>query len=165
MTGAAAGVLIVGWGNPLRGDDGLGWHAAAMLAEDARLAGAGARVLRRHQLTPELAEDVARASLVVLVDADAGGGAPGTVTVAPVEPDRAGPPLSHHLTPSALAALSDQVYGSVPPVLLVRVAAASFQAGEQLSAEVEAALPAVVAAVLELAATRPAAPSAADAGA
>jgi hydrogenase maturation protease len=65
-----AGVLVVGYGNSLRGDDGVGWHAAGRLAADPRLA--GARVLARHQLTPELAVDVAQASLVVLVDAVAG---------------------------------------------------------------------------------------------
>ena len=48
MTGA--GVLVVGYGNPLRGDDGFGCHAAALLAADPRLE--EARVLARHQLTP-----------------------------------------------------------------------------------------------------------------
>ena len=74
----AAGVLIVGYGNPLRSDDGIGWHAARLLATDPRLD--GARVLARHQLAPELAADVSRASLVVLVDAAAKGD-PGSVAV------------------------------------------------------------------------------------
>ena len=34
MTGA--GVLVIGYGNPLRSDDGVGWHAASLLATDAR---------------------------------------------------------------------------------------------------------------------------------
>ena len=37
---ANRGVLVVGYGNSLRGDDGLGWHAALRLAADPRLAGA-----------------------------------------------------------------------------------------------------------------------------
>ena len=65
----AAGVLVVGYGNPLRSDDGIGWHAADLLATDPRLA--GAQVLTHHQLAPELAEDISRASLVVLVSAAA----------------------------------------------------------------------------------------------
>ena len=28
-------VLIIGYGNPLRGDDGFGWHAAERLRETA----------------------------------------------------------------------------------------------------------------------------------
>ena len=34
-------VLVVGYGNPLRGDDGIGWHAAHHLATDPRLVGVG----------------------------------------------------------------------------------------------------------------------------
>ena len=92
------GVLIVGYGNALRTDDGLGWHAAERLAGDPRLA--GATVLRRHQLTPELALDISLADLVVLVDASHGPAA-GTFTVTPVA--RAGAPgmsWTHHLSPS-----------------------------------------------------------------
>jgi hydrogenase maturation protease len=152
MTDARSRVLVIGWGNSLRGDDGLGWHAASLLAADQRLA--GARVLARHQLTPELAEDVGRASLVVLVDARAGHGPPGEITVTTVEPDPAAPALTHHLDPGALSALAAELYGRVPPVLLVSVGAASFEAGERLSAAVAAALPEVVATVARLVAQR-----------
>ena len=78
-----AGVLVVGYGNPLRSDDGVGWRAAQLLATDPRLA--GARVLARHQLVPELALDVSRAPLVVLVDAAADGD-PGSVSLRWVRP-------------------------------------------------------------------------------
>ena len=56
------GALVIGYGNPLRGDDGFGCSAAGLLAADPRLD--GATVLGRHQLTPELATDIAGASLV-----------------------------------------------------------------------------------------------------
>ncbi|HWD44373.1 MAG TPA: hydrogenase maturation protease, partial [Actinomycetota bacterium] len=111
MSGAA--VLVVGYGSSLRGDDGIGWHVAVRLAADSRLA--GARVLARHQLTPELAVDVARASRVVLVDAVAGA-APGAIQVRPVRPRPPGPATwSHHLDPEALAGLAEALYGSAPP--------------------------------------------------
>ena len=61
------GALIIGYGNVLRSDDGIGWHVAEHLAADARFD--GVTVLQRHQLTPELALDVSRADLVALVDA------------------------------------------------------------------------------------------------
>ena len=144
----AAGVLVVGYGSTLRGDDGAGWHAARLLATDPRLA--GAEVLARHQLTPELAADVARATLVVLVDASAGGDA-GAVSVAAVRPRPAAPATwSHHLSPETLAGLAEALYGAVPPMVLVRVTAGSFAEGDRLSAAVERALPAVVEAVAEL---------------
>jgi hypothetical protein len=98
---------------PLRTDDGVGWHAARLLAADPRLA--DAQVLARHQLAPELAADVSRASLVVLVDATADGD-PGSVTVGQVRPEPATPATwSHHLTPEALAGLAETLYGPVPP--------------------------------------------------
>jgi hydrogenase maturation protease len=141
-------VLVVGYGNALRGDDGVGWHAAARLAEDPRLA--GAQVLARHQLTPELAQDVARASLVVLVDARAGG-PPGSVQVQRVTPwQDTTTAWSHHLHPAALAGLAGALYGAVPPVYLVSVGGAAFDDGERLSPALQRALPGVVDVVADL---------------
>jgi hydrogenase maturation protease len=138
----AAGVLVVGYGNPLRGDDGIGWHAARLLAADPRLA--GARVLAHHQLTPELATDVSQASLVVLLDAAAEGD-PGSVAVRQIEPRPATPATwSHHLDPETLAGLAQTLYGAVPPIVLVSVAAATFAEGDGLSSALQQALPGVV---------------------
>ncbi len=143
MNGPA--VLVVGYGNALRGDDGVGWHAADRLAEDPRLT--GAEVLARHQLTPELAQDVANASLVVLVDVHAGG-APGSVQVQRIIPrqDRA-TAWSHHLDPAGLAGLAGALYGAVPAIFLVSVGGVAFDDGERLSPAVRRALPGVVDAV------------------
>jgi hydrogenase maturation protease len=143
-----AGVLVVGYGNPLRGDDGIGWHAARLLATDPRLD--GARVLARHQLVPELAVDVSRAALVVLVDAAADGD-PGAVSVRRVQPRRTDPATwSHHLDPESLAGLAKGLYGLVPPIVLVSVAAGSLAAGDRLSGALERALPEVVEVVAEV---------------
>ena len=62
-----ARVLVIGYGNALRADDGVGWHAAGLLADDPRLV--GATVMALHQLAPELALDLSAATLAVLVDA------------------------------------------------------------------------------------------------
>jgi hydrogenase maturation protease len=149
--------IVVGYGNTLRSDDGAGWHAAALLAEDPRLAGAA--VLARHQLTPELALDFSEASLVVLVDADAAG-RPGELTVRQLQPDgtdHAGDapagaggtggvpgPSSHHVGPAELLALARELYGAAPPAFLVSVGAADMGPGEDLSPAVRAALPGLV---------------------
>jgi hydrogenase maturation protease len=137
-----AGVLVVGYGNPLRSDDGIGWHAARLLVTDPRLA--DAQVLAQHQLVPELAVDVSRASLVVLVDAAADGD-PGTIAVRQVAPGPATPTTwSHNLDPETLAGLAAALYGAIPPMVLVHVAAGSFAEGDRLSAALERALPEVV---------------------
>ena len=145
------GVLVVGYGNALRTDDGLGWHVAERLADDPRLA--GATVLRRHQLTPELALDISEATLLVLVDASHGPPA-GTISVERLEPrgDTAssGTTWSHHLTPTTLVELARELYGRAPDVFVVGCGVASVEMGDELSKEVREALPRVVDAVAEL---------------
>jgi Ni,Fe-hydrogenase maturation factor len=95
------------------------------------------------------------APLVVLVDARAGGGAPGEVTVRRVAP--AGPPgpaWSHRLDPPGLVGLAGVLYGAVPPVFLVSAAVARCEVGERLSPALERALPRVVDAVAGIVAER-----------
>ena len=138
-----AGVLVVGFGNPLRGDDGVGCSAAGLLAADPRLE--GATILARHQLTPELATDIASASLVVLIDASVDDGAAGSVAVRSIQPRRDSPlSWSHHLDPAALAGLADALYDHVPPMVLISVGGAAFTVADRLSPAVQRALPEVV---------------------
>jgi hydrogenase maturation protease len=149
-TGAAARVpvrrpLIVGYGNPLRGDDGLGPLAAALLADDPRLR--GAQVIGRHQLTPELAADFRDASLVILIDANVVDKA-GADSVRHIDQVAAsGAASSHHVEPAELMALAHELWGASPAVFVVSAGAASLEVGDGLSPAVEAALPAVVDAV------------------
>lgn len=63
-------VLIVGYGNPLRRDDGVGWYAAQRLSHE--LSGEQAEVIACHQLMPELAERISQTDLVIFIDAAVG---------------------------------------------------------------------------------------------
>jgi hydrogenase maturation protease len=145
---SADGALIVGYGNTLRSDDGLGWHAAARLADEPRLR--GAQVLWQHQLTPELAVDISKASLVVFIDASEADEA-GAVSVRRLDSTPgAGSAWSHHVAPEALVALARELWHASPVVFLVSVGAASLGVGDRLSPEVERALPAVVDAVVAI---------------
>ena len=135
--------LVVGYGNPLRGDDGLGWYAAAALAADP--GPADTDVLTRHQLTPELAEDVANARLAVLIDASLGD-TPGCVSIREVAP-APGPSWSHHLRPEDVVGLAQALFGATPQVFLVTVTGAHFGYGTQLSPAVSSCVPKVLAIV------------------
>lgn len=132
-------VLVIGYGNSLRGDDGAGWHTATLLERDLR--SAGADVLACHQLTPEHAQDITHARLVVLVDA-CHAGEPGTVAVQRVEPGR---PLarawSHNLDPAALIGLTETLYATSPPTFLITITGAYFGYSDRLSPAVRRALP------------------------
>lgn len=144
----AGGTLVICYGNALRSDDGLGWHAAARLTQDPRLQ--GAQVLWQHQLTPELAVDVSNASLVVLVDASDGDEA-GAISVRRLDPTpAAGSAWSHHLGPAELIALARELWNASPPVFVVSVGAANLEVGDRLSPAVEQALPGLVDAVVAI---------------
>lgn len=146
------GVLIVGYGNGLRSDDGVGRAVAERLADDPRLA--GSTVLSLHQLTPELAVDISRASVVVLIDAVLGG-RPGEITVGRLTPAVASTVAStasftHHLDAASLVALATGLFGGDPLVHLVTIAGASMEVGDALTPIVAAALPRAVETVVDL---------------
>ncbi len=146
--GPAGAVLVIGYGNALRTDDGIGWHAAGLLAHDPRLA--GAEVVALQQLAPELALDLSTASLAVLVDASTAE-SPGTVTVRKLSAPGGSPGASsHHVDPEILLALALELYGIAPEVVVVSVGVAEMGPGESLTPPVAAALPAVADAVARL---------------
>jgi hydrogenase maturation protease len=144
-------VLVIGVGNELRADDGVGRAVVARLADDPRLE--GCRLESMHQLTPEIAPDAATASLVVFVDATAEL-APGEVRVAPAERVRHAPAFSHHVTPGTLMALADSLYGASPEALVVGVGMGSLEPGGPLSPAVESAIPRAAELVVGLVADR-----------
>ena len=145
-------VLVVGYGNALRSDDGIGWHVAERLVADPRLD--GATILQRHQLTPELAFDISTAGLVVLVDASTGL-APGEVVVERIErDDAAGNTWSHHINPTTLVSLSHELYGRAADVVVVSCGVQSIEFGDHLSSVAEAAVPKMLDIVATLVAAR-----------
>jgi len=154
---APRGVLVIGYGNTLRRDDGVGVRAAELLAADPRLA--GVEVQPRYQLTPEMALDIGACSLVIFIDADLRG-LPGSIEVHPVDPAvaprsdadaRAQPGASsHHVGGGELVALAGELTGHSPDAVQVGIGIADTEFGEMLTPAVEAALPKVVALVEDL---------------
>jgi hydrogenase maturation protease len=134
-----ARVLVIGYGNPLRGDDGVGWRAAEELAR--RLPEEEVQILTRHQLTLEMAEALSLVERVIFIDACEGPPA-GHVEWLPITPDAGLPGLySHHVTPQALLACARELYGSCPAAGIFSVAGESFGYTEELSPRVRAVLP------------------------
>jgi len=132
-------LLIIGYGNPLRGDDGFGFYAAEEL-QRRMIDDRGVTVLPLHQLTPELAADISRAERVVFIDA-ANEGEPGKLScreVVKTPVDTA--VFTHHMTPGGLLAASEALYATVPPAVLFSVAGQSFELGAPLTPGVQAAL-------------------------
>lgn len=155
------GVLVIGCGNPLRQDDGVGPRVAELLA--AGPLPAGVEVLAVHQLTVELAEPLSRAGRALFIDCRCGGW-PGSFALETVEAWARSGCLSHHLQPGTLLQAAREWYGHAPRSAVLAVAGAEFGSGEALSIEIEAALPAIVARARHLLTvwTQPGSPHSAD---
>ncbi|MCX6094234.1 MAG: hydrogenase maturation protease [Candidatus Bipolaricaulota bacterium] len=125
--------LILGIGNELRGDDGVGARVVELLPPRA-----GVETGVVHQLTPELADRLCRAGRVLFVDAHV---ADDAVRLSPLKPVARAGVLGHALTPEALLEWTRMVHGRAPEGWLLTVPARSFALGESLSAEAESAVP------------------------
>ena len=136
-----ARALIIGYGNPLRGDDSLGWEIAKRLATSIQ--NEPVEVLALNQLTPELSEPISEVELVVFIDASHAGKL-GSWTCETVEPNAtSSPTLGHHLTPMSLLAYTQNIFKASPRALLVSIAGESFDYRQELTPSAAAALPAV----------------------
>jgi hydrogenase maturation protease len=141
-------ILVLGYGNPLRSDDGVGWHAAERLADT--LSATNAEIRTFAQLTPELALPISEAGLVIFIDASREG-EPGELICTEVIPQLMPVRFSHELSPEAVLALSKYMYGVSPPAFLVSVSGQCFNLGEELSPLIAAQLPRLVNLVSQLA--------------
>lgn len=135
-------VLILGYGNTLRGDDGVGVIVAQRLAHT--LADSEADVVDAHQLLPEMAHTVSQYDVVFFVDA-ASGGVPGTFAHSRLEPAaEADTAFSHNVSPAGLLLAAQTLYGHRPAAELCTVAAQSFDFSEELTPVVAQAVAIVV---------------------
>lgn len=122
-------ILVIGYGNPLRSDDGIGPQVAR------EVAGWGmpdVEAIAVHQLTPELAESLASVNLVIFIDAY-----PATpeqdLQVCALEPAESGTPSGHWCTPQVLLAITQALYDHCPQGWWVIVPGVNFDLGEGLS--------------------------------
>jgi hydrogenase maturation protease len=132
-------VLIIGYGSPLRGDDNIGCHVAQMLEHHYR-DDPEVRVIGSHQLTPEMAEDIAASEFVLFLDAAAGSPA-GKIQQRPVKPETGPLCFAHHLGPASLLAAAMELYGSVPRAELLTIVGTAFELGDGPSPAVVQRMP------------------------
>lgn len=124
-------VLVIGYGNTLRGDDGVGYQVAETVAEWQL---PQVRSIAIHQLLPELAADIAEVDIVMFVDA--------VVAV-----DRSTPKIeiiplvaggdenfsTHIITPQLLLGITKKLYCATPVAYLLTIPAIDFSLGANLS--------------------------------
>jgi hydrogenase maturation protease len=121
-------VVVLGFGNPLRGDDGVGWR----VAEAAAQRWPGRLVVRTgQQLVPEWAADLIDADVAYFVDASLEV-EEAELEVVPIDAVSA-PIHGHALTPGQLLLLTRAAFGRVPRAFVLHVPAANFDFGDTLS--------------------------------
>lgn len=140
--------LLVGYGNPDRGDDGVAWHLlnlvlkAASCKEDDLFssdiihAQPGLDIWFNFQLLPEMAETIAGYERVIFIDAHTGD-IKDNISLVPVEPHYQNSPLTHHFTPPSCLALAQSLTGKYPEAWLLSVRGYQFAFNRNLSAQTQ----------------------------
>ena len=124
-------ILIVGYGNPGRGDDAAGWRVAEILEKRW---GDKVEVLILHQLDIVVAERIPQFDLVIFIDAEEQENPPGR-SLATLEPSPGTSDFTHTLEPGTLLTLAKTLYESEPEAYLITVYAKSFEFGDPPSEE------------------------------
>jgi len=109
MNPGGARILLIGYGNPGRLDDGLG---PALAAAVERLALPGVTVDADYQLTVEHAASVADNDVVVFADADVVGAEPFSLRRIDPDPEPVVSFSSHSAEPHQILALAHRLFGA-----------------------------------------------------
>ncbi len=131
--------LVIGVGNTLRTDDGIGPWLVSSLPPLPKV-----KTITVHQLTPELADRLSRARRVLFIDADWEGR---EMHLKRVDEERTAP--GHTFSPGGLLSLTHAVCGTTPEGWLLAVPGYDFTLGERVSEEAEALLPPATKAILD----------------
>lgn len=133
-------ILVIGYGNPLRRDDGVGQQIAQ---EVAGWGMSNVEVITVRQLTPELMEQLAEVDVVIFIDAYLASENQ-DIQVYPLKPAQFEVTSGDWSEPQGLLAMTQTAHGHRPQAWWVMVPGANFELGEGFSSTaqrgVEAAL-------------------------
>lgn len=126
--------LVLGIGNPSRGDDALGslFIERLEIALEPELRAGHVELLTDFQLQVEHALDLVGRRRVVFVDASVKASPP--FEYKPVRAERDASHSSHAMTPAAVLHAFERVVGEPPPSWVLAIRGERFELGEPLSA-------------------------------
>jgi hydrogenase maturation protease len=122
-----AHTLVIGYGNTLRSDDGVGVKVVEAIAAREY---PEVTTITQHQLTPELAVDIAQVAQVIFVDVALG---EREVRVVELKPETSSNWATHQQHPAQLLTLSQTLYGHLPRAWWILIPGENFAFGEDLS--------------------------------
>ncbi|QDG75904.1 hydrogenase maturation protease [Labrenzia sp. PHM005] len=129
-------MLLIGYGNPGRGDDGLGPAFSETMAAKGLPSW---EIDTDYQLVAEHAFDVSQHDLVVFADAEIGASVP--YSFREIKPGAQEVLGSHSLVPETVLALCQTLYGAEPRAYVLGISGKDFgEVKEGLSAEAQANL-------------------------
>jgi hydrogenase maturation protease len=131
-TNPAGDFLVIGYGNTLRRDDGVGPRVAEAVAA---MNLPGVRTLVCQMLTPELADQISQARIAIFVDAAVD--APGKVQLRKLEPNDSSQLMAHAADPRTMLALARDVFGHAPEAWWLTIPAVNLDFCEELSPETQ----------------------------
>jgi len=153
--------LVIGYGNPERCDDGVGFYVVNRLRRQlghkllgwndngiSELGGRNDFVFIR-QLVPELIETVADYHRVIFVDAHMPAVGPPLVC-RQIDPLQSEPLLSHHMQPAQLLGILKAIYDREPVSHLLTIQGCSFEFSRGLSAGTAELVSPAAAMIIEL---------------
>jgi len=139
-------ILIIGYGNPSRGDDALAPMLLEALCAHAQWSADAVELLTDFQLQVEHVLDLEGRQRVVFVDAALRGPEPFAFDEITAGADPA--PSSHALSPAALLSVYRRHFGAdAPPCLLLAIRGYAFELGDGLSSTARRNLDAALAAL------------------
>jgi len=147
-------LLLIGYGNPDREDDGVAWHILRALTiklgldapqsyEDEFPESELIDFVFYLQLTPEMAEDISEYQHVCFIDAHTGN-IPEPVRLIDVKSEFQRSPFTHHLTPQSLLSMCETIYEKKPDAALLSVLGHRFLFSRALSEETSRLVPQAV---------------------
>jgi len=142
--------LILGFGNPDRGDDGVAWFILSKIAGHFNKSLSEEQIecclvqlndtvdlWFNLQLIPEISEQLANYQRAIFVDAHTVDFKE-DIRIVDIIPEFQNSPFTHHLTPSSCLSLTHSIFGKSPESKLVSVRGFSFEFTNKLSKKTHA---------------------------
>lgn len=116
-------ILLIGFGNPYRRDDGLGIKLLDLINYDVEK-------MKVQELTFDMAEIVKDYDVVIFVDASLEGN---EISFRKIQEEPTFSPLTHHTPCEELLSWTRVLYGKTPQFYLLSIRGYDFDFGEELS--------------------------------
>jgi len=126
-------IIVCGFGNPGREDDGAGIVVSKRLERELP---AGVTVQYDYQLNIEDALEISDKDAVLFIDASANDF--DGVRIKPVEPEPVSNYSTHTMSPGAILTVCRQLYGTEPPAWLLEIKGYAWDMREEMSKQAQA---------------------------